>query len=311
MSSRSSSSSSDLLGPAGDNDYLLSSPTKPSTGRQQRFMSPTNFKLLQTPGSVKGKGQRMSFSPAKSAHSIRFDDVLLPASPAARKLNGGRQRSLSPEKGQPDGNSSPWRIRVTLEATQDEDEENQGSPIRKMFGPSTTMTTKVPLKDERDQAEATPRKRRGRPRKTDIQPSPAKTTPAASPGHTPGGKGTIGQSRRGRPRKNVLASTEPNERSSPILEQPTPAPKQQPFVPEQPTPIPQQSSPFPEPPTPIPEQPTPSPEPEQEPYSPLNLGADGDSEDDDLPGDTPETFPSRRDMKQSSQTQIGIEAPRE
>lgn len=316
MSSRSSSSSSDLLGPSGDNDYLLSSPTKPSTGRQQRFMSPTNFKLLQTPGSVKGKGQRMG-SPAKSAHSVRFDDVLLPASPAARKLNGGRQRSLSPEKGELDGSSSPWRIRVTLEATQDEDEENQSSnPLRKMFGPSTTMTTKVPLKDERDQTEATPRRRRGRPRKTDIQPSPAKSTPTptASPGHTPGAKGTSGQSKRGRPRKNVLSSTEQqvNERSSPILEQPTPVPKQS-SVPEQPTPVPEQPTPLPEqsPPTPFPE-PTPSLETEQEPYSPLNLGADGDSEDDDLPGDMPDDFfpVEQRHEREQSDTNWNRSSPR-
>ena len=296
MSSRSSSSSSDLLGPAGDNDYLLSSPTKPSTGRPQRFMSPSTFKLMQTPGSVRGRSFSPTKSTPKSAHSIRFDDVLLPTSPGGKKLNAGRQRSLSPNKGQLDGSSSPWRIRVTLEATQDgEDEENQGlNPFRQLLGNATTMTTKVPLKDERDQAESSPRKRRGRPRKSDVQPTPSKT-PAASPGNTPGAKSTQGQGKkRGRPRKSPHPSIETeagNERSSPMPEQPTPVPQQSP-VPEQPTPVPEPSSPLPEqqsspasePPTPFPDQSTSFFEPEQGRDSPLDLAAGGDSEDDDLPG---------------------------
>lgn len=210
---------------------------------------------------------------------------------------------MSPEKDQ-EGNSSPWRIRVTLEATQDEDEENQGSPARKLFGPSTTMTTKVPLKDERDNTEPTPRKRRGRPRKTDIQPPPDATPTAASPGHTPGAKGTSGQSRgRGRPRKNTYSSDEPQvaEQPTPIPEPPTPVPEQPSSSPQQPTPTPaqralapEQPAPIPEKPAPVPEDPTPSheqptivPKPEQERYSPLHLGADGDSDDSDdgdLPG---------------------------
>lgn len=210
---------------------------------------------------------------------------------------------MSPEKDQ-EGNSSPWRIRVTLEATQDEDEENQGSPVSKLFGPSTTMTTKVPLKDERDHTEPTPRKRRGRPRKTDIQPPPDATPTAASPGHTPGAKGASGKSRgRGRPRKNTYTSNEPQvaEQPTPVPEpptpvpeqpssspqQPTPTPAQRALAPEQPTPIPEQPTPVPENPTPSYEQPTPVPEREQERYSPLHLGADGDSDDGDdgdLPG---------------------------
>ncbi|KAE8380994.1 hypothetical protein BDV26DRAFT_256279 [Aspergillus bertholletiae] len=196
MSFRSSSSSPDILGPPGDVEYLVSSPFKPFSGRQS-VMSPANFKLLQTPRFAKGRKSRISLSPTKSSHSIRFDDVVLPGSPS-RKMNG-RQRSHSPEKVQPDGNVSPWRIRVTLEATQDE-EMNQGSPSRKRPR-NSTMTTKVPLKDEADTIEQTPRKRRGRPRKSDIMAQ--STTPnEGSPGHTPGPGGTSAQKRkRGRPRK--------------------------------------------------------------------------------------------------------------
>ena len=260
MSSRSSSSS-DILGPTGDSEYLLSSPTKPFSGRQMS-MSPANFRLMQTPGSVKGK-QRMS-SPSKSGHSVRFDDVLLPVSSAVKNLTRGRQRSLSPTR-DADGNSSPWRIRVTLEATQDEEDENlnMGSPRRNLLGPSTTMTTKVPLKDERDQTEPTPRRRRGRPRKTEIQTTPDTKIPTApSPGNTPGAKGVSGQYKgRGRPRKTALVSDEP-----------APTPEPEPELEPEPQ---------------VDEQPTPAPELELEeperPYSPLNLGGDGDSDDGDLP----------------------------
>lgn len=197
MSSRTSTSSPDILGPSGDADYLVSSPLKPFPPRPT-FMSPANLKLLQTPGSVKAKTSRFSPTPAKSAHSIRFDDVLLPASPAMKFAAG--QRSLSPDKGA-DGNQSPWRIRVTLEATQDEDAA-QGSPARKRAR-QTTMTTKVPLKDESEQ---TPRRRRGRPRKSDALELAQTPTPApvpGSPGHTPGPAGSSGQKRkRGRPKKS-------------------------------------------------------------------------------------------------------------
>ncbi|BCR84737.1 putative AT DNA binding protein [Aspergillus chevalieri] len=282
MSSRSSSSSSDILGPAGDSEYLLSSPTKPPGGRQHFMsMSPApNFKFLQTPGSVKGKRQRTSLSPSKSAHSIRFDDVLLPATPALAKLAGGQPMSLSPEKDQGES-GNPWRIRVTLEATQDEENEgnNQKSPTRRVLYPSTTMTTKVPLKDERDQPEPTPRRRRGRPRKTEIQALPDATPTQASPGHTPGAKGANGQSRpRGRPRKGTPVPVERH-----VEEQPTPALPEQssPLNLEQPTPVPvpgrQRSSQlnFGEE-----EQPTPASVPDQQRYDPFNL----ESEDQPTPG---------------------------
>ncbi|OGM40157.1 AT DNA binding protein [Aspergillus bombycis] len=155
MSFRSSSSSPDILGPPGDVEYLVSSPFKPFPGRQS-VMSPANFKLLQTPRFAKSR-RRISLSPTKSSHSIRFDDVVLPGSPS--RTMSGRQKPFSPEMVQPDGNVSPWRIRVTLEATQDE-EMNQGSPSRKRPR-NSAMTTKVPLKDEADTMEQTPRKRRG------------------------------------------------------------------------------------------------------------------------------------------------------
>ncbi|KAJ5722496.1 hypothetical protein N7488_000531 [Penicillium malachiteum] len=196
--SRSQTSSPDILGPPGDADYLISSPVKPFAGRQS-WMSPALVKRQQTPA----KRPRASLSPGKSAHSIRFDDVLLPGSPAM-KLDG-RHRSISPEKILQDGNVSPWRIRVTLEATQDEENQEQTSPSRKRRRPST-VTTIVPLKDERSPLmERTPARKRGRPRKSDTHMQPRNGSPwPGSPGHTPGPNEASGQNRKpGRPRKST------------------------------------------------------------------------------------------------------------
>ncbi|KAJ5735314.1 uncharacterized protein N7483_000439 [Penicillium malachiteum] len=194
--SRSQTSSPDILGPPGDAEYLISSPVKQFSGRQS-WMSPALVKRQQTPA----KRPRASLSPGKSAHSIRFDDVLLPRSPAM-KLDG-RHRSISPEKILQDGNVSPWRIRVTLEATQDEENQDQNSPSRKRRRPST-VTTMVPLKDERSPLmEKTPPRKRGRPRKSDTQPRNGSPWPG-SPGHTPGPNEASGQKRKpGRPRKST------------------------------------------------------------------------------------------------------------
>ncbi|KAJ5266918.1 hypothetical protein N7478_009726 [Penicillium angulare] len=194
--SRSLSSSPDVLGPPGDAEYLISSPAKPFAGRQS-WMSPAVARRSQTPA----KRPRASLSPSKGGHSIRFDDVMLPGSPTM-KLDG-RQRSLSPEKIQQDGNVSPWRIRVTLEATQDEENQVQASPSPKRRRPST-VTTMIPLKDERSPLiEKTPARRKGRPRKSDTHPPNGSPWPA-SPGNTPGPNEASAQKRKpGRPRKST------------------------------------------------------------------------------------------------------------
>ncbi|KAF3387014.1 hypothetical protein F1880_000260 [Penicillium rolfsii] len=195
FTSRSPSSSPDILGPPGDAEYLISSPIKPFTGRQS-WLSPATVKRQRTPA----KRRRVTLSPTRSGHSIRFDDVLLPGSPTM-KLDG-RQRSLSPEKFVQDGNVSPWRIRVTLEATQDEENQGQSSPSRKRLRPST-MTTKVPLKDDGSPLkQKTPARRRGRPRKSDIQ-SQNGSPLHGSPGNTPGPAGATPKRRLAQARKNT------------------------------------------------------------------------------------------------------------
>ncbi|KAJ6011027.1 hypothetical protein N7451_002439 [Penicillium sp. IBT 35674x] len=251
ITSRSQSSSPDILGPPGDADYLISSPIKPFTGRQS-WMSPAVTKRQQTPA----KRPRASLSPGKSAHSIRFDDILLPGSPS-RKLNG-RQRSLSPEKVQQDGNVSPWRIRVTLEATQDEENQVEASPSRKRRRPST-VTTMVPLKDERSPLmERTPARRRGRPRKSDTLPQNGSPWPG-SPGHTPGPTEPSTEKRkRGRPRKG------------------TPKPQQQETLVAEDAPTPAQPSPM---------DMTADVADAGRQWSPINLGADEGIDSDSLGAD--------------------------
>lgn len=171
---------------------MISSPTRPFTGRQS-WASPANFSLLQTPA----KRKRASASPSKSAQSFRLDDIVLPASPTL-KLNGPQssKKTPSPAKGQAEDSSSPWRIRVTVEASQD-DENNGGSPARKKFKPETT-TTKVPLRDDRGVLEEIPKRRRGRPRKSSV----GVASHTGGPGSTPVPK-AVGELKttRGRPRK--------------------------------------------------------------------------------------------------------------
>lgn len=174
--------------------YLISSPAPDFTGRQS-WVPPQTF---QTP---RNKQRHPSRSPSKSSHTIRFDDIVLPSSPPMRIAN--RQRSLSPTKVQSESNLSPWRIRVTVEAEHEDDDNAQGSPRKKLKRMATT--TKVPLKDE--ETSVSPKKPRGRPRKSDMQAQSA-TPIKGSPGRTPKTKRpSTGKRPRGRPRKSVQSET--------------------------------------------------------------------------------------------------------
>ncbi|KAL1857851.1 hypothetical protein Plec18167_001746 [Paecilomyces lecythidis] len=200
MTSREPSSSPDILGPPGDAAYLISSPMKPFAGRQS-WLSPAVFKTPR-------KRPRASLSPSKASHSIQFDDIILPGSPTMNI--DGRQRSISPSKLQSEGNLSPWRIRVTVQAEQEDQMDDGGSPRRRLLTPGA-KTMKIPLKDDSGMYEPSPKRRRGRPRKSDIQNelvTPRKGTPArakGSPGYTPGPAvpGSTGKRKRGRPRKSL------------------------------------------------------------------------------------------------------------
>lgn len=209
MSDRSLSSSPDILGPRGDADYLISSPAPPNFISRKKVATPYSFKTRK-------KKTRLDQSSSKNAHTIRFDDILLPSTPPFR--TGSRQRSLSPTKVQSETNVSPWRIRVTVEA-EHEDENNEKMSPRKRKNPNLgkTMTTKVPLKNEKDTSQ-TPKKRRGRPRKSDaIYTERNETSPRGSPGRTPKRKLSSPEKRpRGRPMKAASVQDGVNESSGEV-----------------------------------------------------------------------------------------------
>ena len=204
MSSVSSSASSpDALGPEGDALYLISSPVPDFSGRQS-WVPPYR---IQTPRRQERVPRRTPKQ--QSSQTMRFNDILLPTSPHMRP------RSMSPTKMQSEGNLSPWRIRVTVEAEHEDDENTQDGP-RKKLKPST-ITTKVPLKDEESNPPSA-KKRRGRPRKSDVREkslSPIK----GSPGRTPKQQPPDSAKRpRGQPRKSM--QSEPVAQSIEAVENP-------------------------------------------------------------------------------------------
>ncbi|KAK2805247.1 hypothetical protein FQN50_006272 [Emmonsiellopsis sp. PD_5] len=198
MDTGSTSSSPDPLGYPGDPEYILSSATKPFL-RRQSGLSP-----------LRSRTPRRRQSPTKadnrSAQSIRFQDIVLPSTPSGA-FRG--KRMLSPTKTTTlhSENTSPWRIRVTVEAEQDGDENGPGSVRSGKKGRKGGRTTKkVPLKGGNESLEPTPKRRRtsksnvsqrvatpGRRAKTEIPSSDA---------------GTGEKKKRGRPRKSLPAVEE-------------------------------------------------------------------------------------------------------
>ncbi|PGH07203.1 hypothetical protein GX51_01990 [Blastomyces parvus] len=201
MDYRSDSSSPDPLGYPGDPEYILSSATKPFLRRQSTF-SPTKS-LSPT--------RRLSPSKAdgRSAQSIRFQDIFLPSTPSGR-FNG--KHRLSPTKTttlNSENNTSPWRIRVTVEAEQDEADANFPGSVRSGGKSRKGRTTKVPLKDENDSMEPSPKKRRtGKSDLSQRVPTPRKVRSRAE---TPTANTSTAEKRkRGRPRKSQHSVEEGN-----------------------------------------------------------------------------------------------------
>ncbi|EFQ98276.1 hypothetical protein MGYG_01310 [Nannizzia gypsea CBS 118893] len=184
MASRSSTSSPDPLGYPGDPEYLLSSAKKPFP---QRIMSPQKG---VTPRRGRPPLHRKSYqSPKKSAkknsQTIRLEDIILPSTPSGNsKATRFDRRSLSPTKAilQSDGNISPWRIRVTVEAEQEDEEDGARTTKQKRLGPWVDgKTVKVPLKGT-SSTEPTPKRRRRRKSRTEIAERPP--TPGRKKGDT-------------------------------------------------------------------------------------------------------------------------------
>ncbi|PGH12000.1 hypothetical protein AJ79_04509 [Helicocarpus griseus UAMH5409] len=190
---KSESSSPDPLAYPGDPEYILSSATKPFFRRQT--LSP---RKSRTPS----RRQSPTKADPRSVQSIKFQDIVLPSTPSGRFK--GKHR-LSPSKTttlHSDNNTSPWRIRVTVEAEQDEEDGK---------GPSTNSrrggrTIKVPLKDEKDSGEPSPKRRRTEKSAVSQRvPTPRRRPSAVD---TPSGNTDTGEKKkRGRLRKS-LPSTE-------------------------------------------------------------------------------------------------------
>ncbi|OAX80666.1 hypothetical protein ACJ72_05000 [Emergomyces africanus] len=201
MDDRSDSSSPDPLGYPGNPDYILSSATKPFLQRRSSF----------SPQKSLSPTRRLSPSKAdaRSAQSIRFQDIILPSTPSGRFA--GKHR-LSPTKTttlNSENNTSPWRIRVTVEAEQDEGDENFLDSVRSGTKSRRGKTTKVPLKDENGSTEPSPKRRRtGKSDLSQRVPTPRKPR---SKVQTPSGNtGTAEKKKRGRPRK-IQSSVEESD----------------------------------------------------------------------------------------------------
>ncbi|KAK2809134.1 hypothetical protein FQN49_008647, partial [Arthroderma sp. PD_2] len=174
MDSRSSTSSPDPLGYPGDPEYLLSSAKKPF---RQRSMSPQKAGTPRRgrPPLHQKSYQSPTKSEKKSAQTMRLEDIILPSTPSGNsKATRFDRRSLSPTKAilQSDGNISPWRIRVTVEAEQEEDDDAKEVNSQTRLGPWVDgKTVKVPLKGT-SSTEPTPKRRRRRKSKSDITERP-------------------------------------------------------------------------------------------------------------------------------------------
>ncbi|EEH08499.1 conserved hypothetical protein [Histoplasma capsulatum G186AR] len=200
MDDKSDSSSPDPLGYPGDPDYILSSATKPFLRRGSTFSPRKSVSPIRSLSPTKA---------GRSARSIRFEDIILPSTPSGR-FNG--KHRLSPTKTatlNSEGNTSPWRIRVTVEAEQDEGDENFPGSMRSNVKSRRGRTTKVPLKDENSPSERSPKKRRtGKSDLSQRVPTPRKRRSRVE---TPSGNtSTTQKTKRGRPRKSQATVEESN-----------------------------------------------------------------------------------------------------
>ncbi|WEW54991.1 hypothetical protein PRK78_000418 [Emydomyces testavorans] len=204
MDARNGSSSPDPLSYPGDPSFLLSSAAKPFS---QRKLSMTPFKS-RSPGKpwpLKSKDQN-----GKIARSIQYPDIILPSTPSGSRFD---RKSLSPTKTtlHSESNISPWRIRVTVEAERDDEEETNDAVQNAVSNWVNGNTLKIPLKGGDSSAAATPKKRRGRSRKSDV--STRVPTPGKRKSATPFDSvfDSAQKRKRGRPRKTL----EPVDENSP------------------------------------------------------------------------------------------------
>lgn len=125
---------------------------------------------------LKGKAGATPKKPlANTSSNVRKQELYLTTPPSQRTGNTSPFKLVA-EAVNP---SSPWRIRVTVEAEQDDTQHNQSSlhtiPVKRLAERITT--TMVPLKDADEKAPAGSKKGRGRPRKSISSPGKKVGTP--------------------------------------------------------------------------------------------------------------------------------------
>lgn len=135
---------------------------------------------LGTVPPLKQSSEKPSATPKKplanTSNNVRLQEFYLTTPPSQRA--GG---SASPFKlvAEADNPASPWRIRVTVEAEQEDTQNSQSSrnilPAKRLTERMTTIM--VPLKDADEQSPAVSKKGRGRPRKSVDSPGKKIGTP--------------------------------------------------------------------------------------------------------------------------------------
>lgn len=121
----------------------------------------------------KQRREKTKLTPTKpltnTSNNVQRQEFYL-ATPSANRTSNGSPFKLVAEAENP---ISPWRIRVTVEAEQ---ENAQQGHSRKRFAERTTTTT-IPLRDADEQSPTHPKKGRGRPRKSNSSPVKSPATP--------------------------------------------------------------------------------------------------------------------------------------
>lgn len=131
----------------------------------------------------KGKAGATPKKPlANTSSNVRKQEFYLTTPPSRRTGNASPFKLVA----EADNPSSPWRIRVTVQAEQEDTQHNQSSlhnvPVKRLAERMTT--TMVPLKDADEQSPAGSKKGRGRSRKSICSPEKKVGTPkqkSASP----------------------------------------------------------------------------------------------------------------------------------
>lgn len=193
---------------ANNHELLFSSP-------DPLGVSQKSVKISSSPLKRSSEKPIQSKALVETSNNVRLQESYLTAPPAPRS------QSFSPVKviAQNENPISPWRIRVTVEAEMDDPDQDHSTyhdNIHQRFGEKTTTTT-VPLKDVDDPWLDSPRKARGRPRKSldsslkragTPKPKVAGRCKTVSPSPAKQADKTPLKKSRGRPRKSLENASE-------------------------------------------------------------------------------------------------------